>query len=140
MLNHINIMGRIVADPALKTTSGGTHVTTFRIACDRDVGRDDAKATDFIDIVAWRTTADFVCKYFSKGMPILVDGRLQMREYTNKDGNKVRVAEILANNVYFCGGDRKPADAAPAPADFTNLDADDPDCPWNADAGDDLPL
>lgn len=139
MLNHINIMGRLVADPVLKTTSNSTHVSSFRIACGRDIGRDDAKVTDFIDIVAWRTTADFVCKYFSKGMPILVDGRLQMREYTNKDGIKVRVAEILANNVYFCGGDKASKPADPAPADFETLSADDPDCPWNAD-GDDLPL
>jgi len=138
MLNHITIMGRLVADPTLKSTTGGTHVTSFRIACDRDIGRDEARVTDFIDCVAWRSTAEFISKYFAKGMPILVDGRLQMREYTNKDGVKVRVAEILANNVYFCGGDKasKPADVAPA--DFTNLDPDDPDCPWNDD--DALPL
>ena len=138
MLNHITIMGRLVADPTLKSTTGGTHVTSFRIACDRDIGRDEARVTDFIDCVAWRSTAEFISKYFAKGMPILVDGRLQMREYTNKDGVKVRVAEILANNVYFCGGDKasKPADTAPA--DFTALDPDDPDCPWNGD--DELPL
>ena len=101
MLNHITIMGRLVADPTLKSTTGGTHVTSFRIACDRDIGRDEARVTDFIDCVAWRSTAEFISKYFAKGMPILVDGRLQMREYTNKDGVNVTTVEVAADRVEF---------------------------------------
>ena len=143
MLNHITIMGRLVAIPELRVTASGTKVSSFRIACDRDISSGDEKVTDFIDCVAWRATAEFICRNFTKGMPILVDGRLQIREYTNRDGVKVRVAEIVTNNAYFCGGDRverKPyaaADPTQASA-FADVD-DDGELPFDLDDGE-LPL
>ena len=118
MLNHITVMGRLVRDPAIRYTQSGLPVTSFTVACDRDF-KDKAtgeKATDFIDIVAWRSTAEFVTRYFSKGRMAVVDGRLQLRDWTDRDGNKRRSAEVLANNVHF--GDSKPQQqnqAAPAP-------------------------
>lgn len=110
MLNHITVMGRLVRDPAIRYTQSGLPVTSFTVACDRDF-KDKAtgeKATDFIDIVAWRSTAEFVTRYFSKGRMAVVDGRLQLRDWTDRDGNRRRSAEVLANNVHF--GDSKPAD------------------------------
>ena len=118
MLNKIIIMGRLTRDPELRRTQSGTAVTSFSIACDRDYkGADGEKATDFLDIVAWRQTAEFVSKYFTKGRMAVVDGRLQLRDWTDRDGNKRRSAEIVANSVNF--GDSKPKDrdqAAPAGA------------------------
>lgn len=106
MLNHITIMGRLTANPELRHTTSGTAVTSFTIAVDRDFkGNNGEKETDFIDIVAWRNTAEFVDKYFSKGRMAVVSGRLQIRGWTDKDGNKRRTAEIIADNVYF--GDSK---------------------------------
>ena len=116
MLNHIVTMGRLVRDPELRHTQSGIPVTSFTIACDRDYkDANGDKATDFIDIVAWRNTADFVSRYFTKGRMAVIDGRLQLRDWTDRDGNKRRSAEILANSVHF--GDSKPQNqAAPAPA------------------------
>lgn len=107
MLNHITIMGRMTRDPELRRTGSGTAVTSFRIAVDRDFAPKDGgeKETDFIDCVAWRQTGEFVSKYFSKGRMIVVSGRLQVREWTDKDGKKCRTAEVVADNVYF--GDSK---------------------------------
>ena len=105
MLNHIVIMGRFVRDPELRRTGNGTAVTSFTLAVDRDFGKEE-KETDFIDCVAWRQTGEFVSKYFAKGRMAVVSGRLQIREWTDKDGNKRRQAEIVADNVYF--GDSKP--------------------------------
>lgn len=106
MLNHIVIMGRLTRDPDVRRTPNGTSVTSFSLAVDRDFGsRDGEKATDFIDCVAWRNTADFVGKYFTKGRMAIVSGRLQIRDWTDKDGNKRRSAEVVADNVYF--GDSK---------------------------------
>lgn len=105
MLNHIDIMGRLTADPELRRTSAGVAVVSFTIACDRDFGQNGQKETDFIDCVAWRQTGEFVSKYFGKGRMIVVSGRLQIRSWTDKDGNKRRTAEIVADNVYF--GDSK---------------------------------
>ena len=140
MLNHITIMGRLCADPELRRTTSGVSVTSFSIACERDFkGQDGKKETDFIDVVAYRNTAEFVEKYFSKGRMAVVSGRLQIRSWTDKDGNKRRTAEIVADNVYF--GDSKPGnDNAPAttgnytataPADdYAMLDDEDAQLPF----------
>ena len=103
MLNHITIMGRLTRDPELRYTQSQTPVASFTLACDRDFGGRDGneRQTDFIDCVAWRQTAEFVSKYFAKGRLAAVDGRLQIREWTDKDGNKRRSAEIVVNNIYF---------------------------------------
>ena len=107
MLNHITIMGRLTRDPELRRTGNGTAVASFTVAVDRDFsGKDGAeKETDFIDCVAWRQTGEFVSKYFTKGRMAVVSGRLQIRSWTDKDGNKRRTAEVVADNVYF--GDSK---------------------------------
>ena len=106
MLNHITIMGRLTRDPELRRTGSGTAVASFTVAVDRDFGgQDGQKETDFIDCVAWRQTGEFVSKYFTKGRMIVVSGRLQIRSWTDKDGNKRRTAEVVADNCYF--GDSK---------------------------------
>ena len=107
MLNHITIMGRLVRDPELRRTGSGIAVASFTVAVDRDFGGRDGgeRETDFIDCVAWRQTGEFVSKYFTKGRMIVVSGRLQIRSWTDKDGNKRRTAEVVADNVYF--GDSK---------------------------------
>ena len=160
MLNRIVLMGRLTRDPELRRTQSGTAVVSFSIACDRDYAAQGAeRETDFIDIVAWRGTAEFVEKYFSKGRMIVVGGRLQIRNWQDKEGNKRRSAEVVADNVYF--GDSKrdnadggsfnqsqgyaqsfnqvpqqqPAYQAPqnvsvAPSDFSMLSDDDPDLPF----------
>ena len=108
MLNHITIMGRLTRDPELRYTQSQTPVTSFTLAVDRDfVGRDSGeRQTDFIDVVAWRQTGEFVSKYFTKGSMAVVSGRLQIRDWTDRDGNKRRSAEVLAEDVYF--GESKP--------------------------------
>ena len=159
MLNHIVIMGRLTRDPELRRTGTGVAVTSFSIAVDRDFGKNEngEKETDFIDCVAWRQTGEFVSKYFTKGRMAVVSGRLQIRSWTDKDGNKRRTAEVVADNVYF--GDSKRDDqggsyagnsygnansygSAPAPAyggysvpsapasDFAMLDDDDAQLPF----------
>ena len=107
MLNHIVIMGRLTRDPELRRTGSGIAVASFSVAVDRDFGKNEngEKETDFIDCVAWRQTGEFVSKYFTKGRMIVVSGRLQVRSWTDKDGNKRRTAEVVADNVYF--GDSK---------------------------------
>ena len=116
MLNHITIMGRLTRDPELRRTGGGIAVTSFTVAVDRDFSSKDEKETDFIDCVAWRSTGEFVNKYFSKGSMILVSGRLQIRAWTDKDGNKRRSAEVVADNVYFGESKREQLQTAPTPA------------------------
>lgn len=103
MLNHITIMGRLTATPELRTTPSGASVTRFTLAVERDYKDKDTgeRAADFIDCVAWRGAAEFVTRHFSKGRMAVVAGRLQIRDYTDKDGNKRRAAEIVAENVYF---------------------------------------
>ena len=142
MLNHITIMGRLTRDPELRRTGSGVAVASFTVAVDRDFGGRDGgeKETDFIDCVAWRQTGEFVSKYFAKGRMAVVSGRLQIRSWTDKDGNKRRTAEVVADNVYFgdskregdsTGGYSAPAGdfggysapAAPA-SDFAMLDDD----------------
>ena len=107
MLNHITIMGRLTRDPELRRTGSGIAVASFTVAVDRDFGGRDGgeRETDFIDCVAWRQTGEFVSKYFTKGSMIVVSGRLQIRNWNDKDGNKRRTAEVVADNVYF--GDSK---------------------------------
>ncbi len=108
MLNQIVLMGRLTRDPELRRTGTGVPVASFAIAVDRDFGgRNEGgeKETDFIDIVAWRNTAEFVAKYFTKGRMAVVSGRLQIRNWTDKEGNKRRNAEVVAENIYF--GDNK---------------------------------
>ena len=103
MLNHIVIMGRLTRDPELRRTGSGIAVASFSVAVDRDFGKNEngEKETDFIDCVAWRNTAEFVSKYVTKGRMVAVSGRLQIRSWTDKEGNKRRTAEVVADNVYF---------------------------------------
>ena len=114
MLNHIVLMGRLTRDPELRRTQSGVAVASFTLAVDRDFQNRDSgeKQTDFIDIVAWRNTAEFVSKYFTKGRMAVVSGRLQIRDWTDREGGKRRSAEVVADNVYF--GDSKKDGAAPA--------------------------
>ena len=112
MLNVVAIMGRLVADPELRTTPQGTNVCSFRIACDRNfVRQGEQRQADFIDIVAWRSQAEFVSKYFQKGSLIAIEGSLQTRQYQDKNGNNRTAIEIVANNVNFAAP--KSANAAP---------------------------
>ena len=148
MLNHIVIMGRLTRDPELRRTGSGIAVASFTVAVDRDFGGRDGgeKETDFIDCVAWRQTGEFVSKYFTKGSMIVVSGRLQIRNWTDKEGNKRRSAEVVADNVYFGeskrreGGDMRgePRHSssydAPAPSmgasAFSELGDDDGELPF----------
>lgn len=111
MLNRIIIMGRLVRDPELRTTQSGISVTSFTLAVDRDFKSRDSgeKSTDFIDVVAWRQTAEFVCKYFGKGRMAVAEGRLQIRDWKDRDGNNRRSAEVVADNVYFADSKRDSA-------------------------------
>ena len=142
MLNHITIMGRLVADPELRRANSGVAVTSFTIACDRDFGNNGEKETDFVEIVCWRNTAEFVSKYFSKGRMAVISGRLQIRSWTDKDGNKRKNAEIVADNVYF--GDSKQdsgnqnsgftgfvkAESVPSNNNFAVIEDDDAQLPF----------
>ena len=130
MLNRIIIMGRLVRDPELRTTQSGISVTSFTLAVDRDFKSRDSgeKSTDFIDVVAWRQTAEFVCKYFAKGSMAVAEGRLQIRDWKDRDGNNRRSAEVVADNVYFGSSKREsssgdsygspPPYGAPAPSGY----------------------
>lgn len=112
MLNKIFIMGRLTRDPELRRTQSGTAVAGFALAVDRDYkNADGTKETDFIEVVAWRTTAEFVSKYFAKGRMAVVEGRLQIRDWTDKEGSKRRSAEVVADNVYF-GDSKKEGDSS----------------------------
>ena len=112
MLNKIFIMGRLTRDPGLRRTQNGTAVAGFALAVDRDYkNADGTKDTDFIEVVAWRSSAEFVSKYFAKGRMAIVEGRLQIRDWQDKDGNKRRSAEVVADNVYF-GDSKKEGDSS----------------------------
>jgi len=114
MLNVVALMGRLVADPELRTTPQGTNVCRFRLACDRSfVRQGEQRQADFLDVVAWRQTAEFVSKYFQKGSLIAIEGSLQTRQYQDKNGNNRTAVEVLADNVSFCG-----SRSAGAPASF----------------------
>ena len=148
MLNKIILMGRLTRDPELRRTGTGTAVTSFSLAVDRDFkSQSGEKETEFIDIVAWRSTAEFVSKYFTKGRMAVVEGRLQIRDWTDKDGGKRRSAEVVADNVYFGdskrdGGDSSGYSAAPAyknaapsnfnagGSDFAEIGEDDGELPF----------
>ena len=107
MLNHIVCMGRLVSDPVARVSPNGHAICSFSIACDRDVrSADGSRQTDFVDVVCWRNTAEHVAKFFTLGRMAVVDGRLQISDYTDADGNRRRKAEILASSVHF--GDSKP--------------------------------
>lgn len=110
MLNRITIMGRLTADPELRRTGNGIAVTSFTLAVDRDYSGGGEKETDFIECVAWRNTGEFVAKHFAKGRMAIVSGRLQIRSYTDKDGNKRKAAEVVADTVYF-GESKNSSDA-----------------------------
>ena len=124
MLNKIIVMGRLTRDPELRRTGSGTAVTSFTLAVDRDFkDQSGNKETDFIDVVAWRNTAEFVSKFFAKGRMAIVEGRLQIRDWQDKDGGKRRSAEVVADNVYF-GDSRQgaqPDNIAGQQANFNNL-------------------
>jgi len=115
MLNVVAIMGRLVADPELRTTPAGVNVCRFRIACDRSyVQQGQERQADFIDIVAWRQQAEFVSKYFQKGSLIAIEGSLQTRQYQDKQGSKRTAVEVVANNISFAGAKRQDGQSAPS--------------------------
>lgn len=119
MLNHIDIMGRLTRDPELRRTGSGIAVANFTLAVDRDFkGQDGEKETDFLDCVAWRNTAEFAAKYFTKGSMAVVSGRLTIRTWTDKEGNKRKSAEIVAENIYF-GSSKREAESGNAPGDYS---------------------
>ncbi len=132
MLNSAVIMGRLVAQPELRKTESGVSVTSFTVAVDRRFNKQgEEKQADFIDIIAWRSTAEFVCKYFSKGQMIAVQGYIQTRLYEDKDGNKRKAVEIVADNVSFCGSKNEGAapdqnaSSLPPASDYSTADAED---------------
>ena len=131
MLNTITIMGRLTRDPEIRRTNNGTAVTSFSLACERDfAAQGEARETDFIDIVSWRYTAEFVEKYFSKGQMAIVTGRLQIRNWEDKEGNKRRSAEILADHVYFGEGKKDRTETSEPQGGFSEITGDDPDLPF----------
>ena len=132
MLNRIIVMGRMTRDPELRRTNSGTAVASCTVAVDRDFkSQSGEKKTDFIDVVAWRNTAEFVSKYFSKGRMAVVEGRLQLRDWTDKDGNKRRTAEIVADSVYFGDSKRDGGDMVQSePQGGFNEIEDDGDLPF----------
>ena len=135
MLNHISIMGRLTKDPELRRTGSGVAVTSFTVAVERDFSNNGEKETDYIECVAWRGTGEFVERHFSKGKMIIVAGRLQIRKWTDKDGNKRSTAEIVADNVYFGdtkkdAGEKYEAAMASQTQDYAVLDGDNDDLPF----------
>ncbi len=139
MLNNAVIMGRIVADPELRTTANGTPVTSFTVAVDRRFSKQgEERQADFIDIVAWRNTAEHVCKYFAKGSMIAIQGNIQTRMFEDKNGNKRKAVEIVAENVSFCGSKSDNANTASAPATVPDVSVDDSD--FREIPEDDLPF
>ena len=132
MLNKIIIMGRLTRDPELRRTGSGTAVASFALAVDRDFKTQEGKKeTDFIDIVAWRGTGEFVSKYFTKGRMAVVEGRLQIRDWTDKDGGKRRSAEVVAESVYFADSKKSVPDSGTAePAPITEEEIDEGELPF----------
>ena len=135
MLNHITIMGRLTRDPELRRTGSGVAVTSFTLAVDRDYAPEgQERETDFIDVVAWRNTAEFVSRYFTKGRMAVVEGRLQVRDWKADDGSKRRTAEVVADSIYFGDSKRddsgRPVTAYPEPAEIAELDEDDDELPF----------
>ena len=140
MLNKSILQGRLCADPELKQTASGTSVCSFRIAVERNFAdKDGNRQADFIDIVAWKGTAEFICKHFSKGSMILLDGSIQTRSYEDKNGNKRTAVEVVADQVYFCERKRKEEPAAQdaemsysqgQQEDFQEIDENSSDLPF----------
>lgn len=147
MLNSAIIMGRLTADPELRTTTSGLSVTSFTVAVDDNYKSGEEKQTDFIDCVAWRGTADFVTTYFKKGQMIAVQGKIKTRNYEDKNGNKRKAVEIVADNVSFCGSKNENSNAngntytppATTPESFSVL-PDEQGLPFGADDDDTLPF
>ena len=136
MLNKVFLQGRLVADPELRHTQQGRPVASYRLAVDRGYKSKDSNAqnTDFVNIVSWRNTAEFVCKYFTKGRMMLVEGRLQMRDYTDRDGNRRVAAEVVTDNVHFADsrkdGSNNEDGSLQESAGFEELTDDDGDLPF----------
>ena len=132
MLNTITIMGRLTKDVELRRTPTGTAVASFTLAVDRDFAdkQSGKKETDFIECVAWKNTAEFIDKYFGKGRMAVVSGRLQIRPWTDKEGNKRKTAEVVVENVYFGDSKSESNDTAPAQPDFNLLDGHDEGLPF----------
>ena len=136
MLNKVFLQGRLVADPELRHTQQGTSVASYRLAVDRGYKSKDPNAqnTDFVNIVSWRNTAEFVSRYFTKGRMMLVEGRLQMRDYTDRDGNKRVAAEIVTDSVHFADsrkdGSNNEDGSLQESAGFDELADDDGDLPF----------
>lgn len=130
MINNVILMGRMVADAEIRTTNTGKSVANFRIAVDRAYSKGDDKQADFITIVAWEKTADFISKYFKKGSMIALRGEIQTRNYEDSNGNKRTAVEVLAREVSFCGGKNESASASSAPApDYEEIE-DGEDLPF----------
>ena len=154
MLNSVIIMGRLTADPELRTTTNGLSVTSFTVAVDRNYKSGDERQTDFINCVAWRQTADFVTRFFKKGQMIAVQGSLQVRNYEDKNGNKRTAYDVVADNVSFCGSKSEGnafgaprQDSAPAVSyqsadagSFSVLPDDNSGFPFGADDDEGLPF
>ena len=130
MLNRIVVMGRCGKDPEIRMTQKGTAVASVTLAVDRDYSADQNKETDWIDVVAFGKTAEFVEKYFSKGQMAVVSGRLQIRNWEDKEGNKRRSAEILADRVYFGEGKKDRAETYEPKGEFNEITDDDPNLPF----------
>ncbi len=122
MLNYIIVMGRLVKAPELKATKSGINVLSFSVANERDFAKGEEKKTDFIDCVAWRSTAEFISKYFKRGSMIVVQGRLQSRKWEDRDGNKRTSWEIQVNNAYF-GESKKETRSSDSAPELTDADA-----------------
>ena len=129
MLNKCVFMGRMTRDPELRSTNSGKSVTSFTIACERDMkDKDGSRATDFIDCVAWGPTAEFTAKYFGKGRMAIIDGRIQVRDWTDKDGKKRKSVEVVADHIYFGEAKVKEEYAAPSyPASNGFQELEDPE-------------
>ena len=125
MLNKFIAMGRLVADPEYKVTPQGTAVATFTLAVERNYAQGGEKKTDFVNCVAWRGTADFISKYFSKGRLMMIESELQSRTYENKEGRKVTAWEAIVSNAYFCGDKQEANTAGGTPQGFIEIAVDD---------------
>ena len=147
MINTVALMGRLTYDPELRSTPSGVSVIRFQVACDRNYQKSgEERQADFIDCVAWRQTAEFISRYFRKGSMIAVEGSIQTSNYTDKDGNKRKQVEVVANNVSFCGSkaetgmESQTRDYAPAAPSYANADNSDFEEIVDSDEEDDLPF
>ena len=129
MLNKVILMGRLTGDPELKTTPSGASVTSFSLAVERDYKSGDERKTDFITVVAWRNSAEFICRYFQKGRLMAVEGRIETRKYTDKQGNNRTAFEVVADKAFFCG-DKQQSAAVQPKDDFEPVEINDEDLPF----------